>query len=1077
MTKQKHILDNHKRRVVDYLRQHLPDAEVLRLVSAYFSIYGYGLLQNELNGLKDVRFLYGEPASVEDLDPGEKSPKHFELTEEGLSPLHQLQQKYLAQQCADWVKREHVRIRSISKSNFLHGKMYLTESEKNGTSIIGSSNFTKSGLGGGASANLEINLATSDVEIRTELREWFDELWENESLTDDVKQQVLDALNRIGRNHAPEFVYYKTLFELFKNEMDALEQGDKTLTASHLYDTKIWQTLYEFQKDGAKSVIKRLLKINGCILADSVGLGKTYTALAVIKFFELEYNSKVLVLCPAKLADNWKTYSSRFNQEDNPFRDDPCNYHLLAHTDLSRNSGDAFGYPLENYDWSNFHLVVIDESHNFRNAAKNRKDENGQIIRLSRYNRLLEEIIQKGGKTKVLMLSATPVNISLTDLRNQIYLMTEKNEKALHEHLGIRNFRTLLDTAQKKFREWELEGGKRNKKILLEKLGGDFFSLLGGVSIARSRRQIKKFYAGLIEKIGDFPKHQRPKNYYPPTDIEEKLSYKDLYERVSKFSFSIYRPSDYVKSEEIKQQLEDEKKRLHFNQADRERYLVGMMRINFLKRLESSAHALQLTLERTVRKIDELMEKIDSFEKGKDVSAQADSQPDDDPDDTEFEVNQGRNPYNLKDLDLARWKIAIARDWEVLEKCRQDVARITPKRDGKLKRIEEDIRSRAQHPTTDKDGKIKRKMLVFTTFTDTANYLCENLDTLAKQLGLNMAMVAGGSKDFNKILTNFSPQSRNRSLESAEKDEIDLLIATDCISEGQNLQDCDTVLNYDIHWNPVRLIQRFGRIDRLGSRYEAVQMINYWPTANMDFYLNLHNRVEARMALVDATATGDDDHLKHDGHEEAQQQDLNFRDEELKRLRDEVGDLDEFSNSVVMSDFSMDYFLSQLLRYLEGKREQLEATPNGIYALTHSDKPENNGVIFFLQHRYAAKHPGNPIQPFYIIFIRDDGVVRYKYTQAKQALDLFDSLCAGKTEPLQDLCDVFDKETQHGKEMSRYNQLMEKCIVKIADTFRHYVQQEMGKPGFVVPKQRECPEDIQDFDLVTWLVIRENNED
>ena len=1083
MTEQKYILDNHERNVADYLRQHLPDAKVFRLVSAYFSIYGYQLLQKELDGLQDVRFLYGDPVSVGELDPAEKDPKHFELTERGLSPDHQLQQKYLARQCEEWVQRANVQIRSVSRSNFLHGKMYLTESAQGGAAVVGSSNFTKRGMGGSAGANLEINLAASDAQMRTEMKEWFDKLWGDEARTEDVKREVLAALNRLGKNHAPEFVYYKTLFELFKDQMDALLEGDKAMEAAHLYDTTIWRTLYDFQKDGAKSVIGRLLRLNGCILADSVGLGKTYTALAVIKFFELQYNARVLVLCPKKLGDNWKIYSSRFNQKDNPFAEDEFNYHMLAHTDLSRDSGEAFGVSLENFNWSNFHLVVIDESHNFRNATENRRDKSGEIIRRSRYNRLFEDIIQKGGKTKVLMLSATPVNTSLVDLRNQIYLMTEKDDSALREHLGVGNFRLLLDAAQKKFKEWEQQAEKKNKDLLFEKLGGDFFNLLGGVSIARSRRQIKKFYSRLIEKIGDFPQHQNPQNHHPQTDLDDKLSYKDLHTRISNFSFSIYRPSSYIESQELKEQLQEEKERLHFNQKNREHYLVGMMRVNFLKRLESSAHALRLTLERTVAKIDALLDKIGHFEKTRDPSTQADVQPDTEYEDEEFLINQGRNPYHLQDLDLSRWKKEIATDREVLKECLRDVSGITPERDGKLAQIKQDIRHRAQYPTVDKDGKSKCKMLVFTTFKDTAEYLYQNLETLAAELKLNMALVAGdetqttfGGNHFNDILTNFSPQSRHRADDRADEGEIDLLIATDCISEGQNLQDCDTVLNYDIHWNPVRLIQRFGRIDRIGSRNQTVQMINYWPTDDMDFYLNLKNRVEARMALADTAATGDEDQLNRDEYEKAQEQELNFRDKQLKKLREEVVDLDEFSNNVVLSDFSIDYFLSQLRRYLKGKEEQLKAAPCGIYALTKADAPAHRGVIFFLRHKCAGKHAGNPIQPFYITFIRDDGEVRYGYRHAKQVLDLFDSLCAGETAPLQKLCDAFDRETGHGKEMAHYNKLLEQCAEKIADTFHLYTQQQMGKSGVILPEKPQWPEKIADFELITWLIIRKNGE-
>ena len=935
MEKDKHILDNRRAMVVNYLREHLPTAEIFRLVSAYFTIYGYEALKSELQNVKDVRFLFGDPASVGEVDPSEKAQKSFDLIEGQLSPNHALQQKYLAQQCAKWVRSRRVKIRSVSKSNFLHGKMYLTESENGGAAVVGSSNFTRSGLGCGTSANVEINLATGDAETRAELSTWFDDLWADEELTSNVKRDVLSALARIGKDHAPEFIYYKTLYELFREDIEDRQRGESQLEDTHLYDTQIWEALYDFQKDGARSVIGRLLRHNGCILADSVGLGKTYTALAVIKFFELR-NERVLVLCPKKLRENWALYPVYNAHTSNPFEEDRFGYTLLSHTDLSRNSGAVGTIDLANFNWRNFDLVVIDESHNFRNDSKPRLDDDGNI-RHSRYSRLLEEVIKEGTQTKVMMLSATPVNTSLIDLRNQIYLMTEKREDVFRNSLGIGHIGTLLGRAQKAFKAWENNSTtKRDKAELLDNLGADFFHLLGGVSIARSRRQIKTFYAKEMDRIGRFPTQQPPKNAYPQTDIRGELSYRDLAHQIGQFALSIYRPSSYVISAEAKKRLADEKKQLRFNQADRERFLIGMMQTNFLKRLESSAHALTETLGRTIGKIDDLLDKIDRYEQKPAIQdEQADILPDEDEDDEEFLINRARTPYHLRELDLPRWKKDLLKDKQTLTAAWEKVRAITPPRDDKLKTIREHIQGKAQNPTKDKDGKINRKMLVFTTFKDTAEYLYENLAALAKEHRLNMAMVSGdatrttfGDNNFNAILTNFAPRARQRG--NGVDGEIDLLIATDCISEGQNLQDCDTVLNYDIHWNPVRIIQRFGRIDRIGSRNRSVRMINYWPTKDMDAYLRLQSRVEARMALADAAASGDDDPLNDYAYEEAQME-LNFRDEQLKKLREEVLDFDELSDGVAMSDFTLDYFFAQLLRYLE--REQGRIRGNALWSL------------------------------------------------------------------------------------------------------------------------------------------------
>ena len=1078
MTKYDHILDNRARKVVDYLQQHLSDTEVFRLVSAYFTIYGYEALQRELSGVKDVRFLFGDPASVGELDPGEKAQKAFNLTEDGLSPQHALQQKYLAQQCAEWVRGKGVKIRSIGKSNFLHGKMYLTESANGGTAVVGSSNFTRGGLGSGTSANVEINLATQNAATCTELQQWFDDLWADKTLTKDVKKDVLDALARIGREYAPELIYYKTLYELFQEDIEARKAGESHLKDVNLYDTAVWNALYEFQKDGAKSVIAHLQRHNGCILADAVGLGKTYTALAVIKFFEL-LNERVLVLCPKKLRENWALYPAHNSQAGNPFIDDRFSYTLLSHTDLSRTSGNN----LANFEWHTFDMVVIDESHNFRNDSKPRLDEDGKI-RHSRYSRLLEEVIKSGPQTKVLMLSATPVNTSLIDLRNQIYLMTEKREDVFRESLGIGHIGTLLGQAQKEFKAWETKAeksGKKDKTTLLETLGADFFKLLGGVSIARSRRQIKQFYAEEMDRIGQFPTRQQPNNRYPLTDLEDELSYKSLSEQIERFALSIYRPSSYVTSEEAKKRLADEKKKLRFNQADRERFLIGMIRVNFLKRLESSAHSLTETLGRTIGKIRDLLAKIDRYEQNLLLDERADILPDDDDDDEEFLLNRARTPYHLRELDLARWKEDLLKDEKTLEAVYERVSIIAPERDGKLQEIKDHIRDRARHPTTDKDGRINRKLLVFTTFKDTAEYLYENLADLANELGLNMAMVAGdathttfGLNNFNAILTNFAPRAHGQ---TNSTDEIDLLLATDCISEGQNLQDCDTVLNYDIHWNPVRIIQRFGRIDRIGSRNHSVRMINYWPTKDMEVYLRLQSRVQARMALADATASGDDDPLNEYPSEQVQME-LNFRDEQLKKMREVVPDLDELSDGVVMSDFTLDYFFAQLLRYLEQNKAELEAMPYGAYAVTDGeDDTAQPGVIFFLRQHNAStdkrEKRASPIHPYYAVYIRDNEYIRYGCTNTRQVLELFESVALGKTEPLQKLCDQFDSETQKGQDMARYDKLLKAVMAHIGGADRAAQVRQLsihGQRDFRLPTKSTKPSNT-DFELITWLVI------
>ena len=951
---------------------------------------------------------------------------------------------------------------------------------------MGSSNFTMHGLGlSKGSSNIELNLEVDSDRDRRDLKAWFDEIWEDDKLVEDVKEQVLAKLGQIGKDHAPELIYYKTLYELFRDEIETRKTNEQTLEDTHLYDMEIWETLYEFQKEGVKSVIARLLRHNGCILADSVGLGKTYTALAVIKFFELR-NERVLVLCPKKLHDNWALYPAYNSQDTNPFLDDKFGYTLLSHTDLSRYSGESGSINLENFNWRNFDMIVIDESHNFRNDTKPGEDKDGNF-RHSRYSRLLEEVIKEGTKTKVLMLSATPVNTSLIDLRNQIYLMTEKREDIFKESLGISNIGSLLRQAQKEFKKWEEDGGengKRDKTKLLEALGADFFQLLGGVSIARSRRHIKKFYAEDMTRIGEFPTPQKPENCHPPTDLTGELSYKALADQIGKFELSIYRPSSYVISEAAKQRLADEKQKFRFNQADRERFLIGMMQTNFLKRLESSAHSLSETLERTVGKIDDMLEKIEKYEQNPRIQdAQADILPDDDEEDEEFLINRARNPYHLRELDYTRWRKDLIKDKQTLTDAWDRVKAITPERDGKLKAIKAHIRDKSQKPTINKDGKTNRKLLVFTTFKDTAVYLYEQLSDLAAELDLNMAMVSGNGtqtinrqNNFNVILNNFAPKARTK--KDSVVDEIDLLIATDCISEGQNLQDCDTVLNYDIHWNPVRIIQRFGRIDRIGSRNTTVKMINYWPTEDMEVYLRLQSRVESRMVLADAAASGDDDPLNEFTYEQAQME-LNFRDAQLKQLREDVLDLDDLSDGIVMSDFTFDYFFAQLLKYLERKRDELEATPNGAYAVTtNENSPTETGVIFFLRQLNTTtdkeKKTPSPVYPYYTVYIRKNGDIRYGCANAKQVLDLFEASAVGRSDELPELCLQFDQETQHGQNMGDYNKLLDAVIAHITRSHQKTQTKNIGREGtrgFKLPVASEAPRNSDDFELVTWLII------
>ena len=672
--------------------------------------------------------------------------------------------------------------------------------------------------------------------------------------------------------------------------------------------------------------------------------------------------------------------------------------------------------------------------------------------------------------------------------------MTEGRDDAFERSLGVSNIRSLMRAAQKQFKDWETgpagkgRNGRRDKSQLLESLGAEFLKLLDGVSISRSRRQIEQVYHQEMERIGRFPEHETPRNEYPPTDLQGELSYRELAERIEQFGLAVYQPTRYVVDAARRAALEKERAVANFSQEDRERFLVGMMRTNFLKRLESSAYALNLTLERTIGKITDLLDKIDRYERGGARSevalAAAENLPDEDEEDEDFSVNRGRTPYHLRELDLARWRADLEQDRATLTAVREKVQVIAPERDGKLQKIRQMLRERVEQPTTDREGAPNRKLLVFTTFKDTANYLYENLTGLARELNINAAMVSGdechsmaGGNAFNDILTNFAPAARNRPKAKTPAADIDLLIATDCISEGQNLQDCDTVLNYDIHWNPVRLIQRFGRIDRIGSRSQSVRMLNYWPTEDMDAYLKLESRVLARMALADLAASGADDPFS----EGDAQLELTFRNEQLLRLKQEILAMEDLDDAPNMSDLTLNHFLAQLLRYLQENRDKLEAMPPGVYAVVDGGPGRAPpGAIFFLRQRNAADRQEagqqvvSPVHPWYFVYIQDNGQIRYGCGNAKQILEVFEATADGRTDPILELCDRFDRETRQGQDMGKYDKLLTDAIAQISQAHASTQASQLragGDRGFVLPLATETPSGAEDFELVTWLVI------
>jgi SNF2 family DNA or RNA helicase len=1087
------IRDNHKRgKLADFLKEKINAGSALSVVSAYFTIYAYEALADQLNQIDNLRFLFGEPRFISSLDPLKTDSKSFKIEDEGLSLNKQMQQKEVARKCAEWLQQK-VEIRSIRQANLLHGKLYHIDNGQREHVILGSSNFTQSGLGLAATSNIELNLIVDNDRDRADLKAWFDELWTDNQRVEDVKAKILLYLEQLYVDPAPELVYFKTLFHLFEQFLSSQAADSALFDQTAIVDTQIWQTLFDFQKDGVKGIIHKINRYHGCVIADSVGLGKTYSALAAIKYFELR-NDRVLVLCPKKLRDNWTVYLAQNVSELNPFLKDRFAYTVLSHTDLSRESGMVDGISLKSLNWNNFDLVVIDESHNFRNNTKGKRDEDGNIIRKSRYERLMEDIIRGGVKTKVLLLSATPVNNDLQDLRNQIYLVTEGQDHAFAETFGIPSIKNLLAAAQKTFMEWS-KSDQRDTRYLLDRLSAGFFTLMDGLTIARSRKHIQKYYQASLAQIGKFPTRHKPESIFSVIDSRDRFpSYDKLNGEISSYQLSLFNPSKYVK--DAYQAYYEEKKVHNFSQMAREGFLIGMMKVNFLKRLESSVYSFGITMERTVAKIEDLENRLKAF-KAQQSQVDEDLPPDllleseeeDDELAQAFQVGS-KLKFNMAHLRVNDWLNDLRADKQKLALLAAVAESVKPEYDAKLAKLRAIIENKIRHPTMNRRGELNRKIVIFCAFADTAAYLYENLAELAKGLGVHIALVSGGTRpnrttlgraDFSEILVNFSPRAKQRDkMPSMKQDaEIDILIATDCISEGQNLQDCDLLVNYDIHWNPVRIIQRFGRIDRIGSLNEVVYLINFWPTDDLNQYINLKNRVEARMALVDVAATGTDNLLEL---AELIQDDLHYRDQQLLRMKDEVLDLEDFNESVALTEFTLDDFRMELARYIEANREKLQAAPLGLYAVVppHPDFPTMQpGAIFCLKQRHdgAGSETVNPLQPYFLVYIRDDGEVRYNFTAPKPILELFRLLCQGKTEPYEVLCQLFNAETQHGADMSRYRQLFDKAVRAIVTQFgkKNFASLFTNKQAKLV-KVSQSVQSADDFDLISWVVIKNNAE-
>lgn len=1073
------IFNNTTKVVKDDLKKRIKPGSRVSIAAACFSIYAYQELKAELESCEELRFIFTSPTFVTEKTPKErrefyiprlKREKSLYGTEFEVRLRNELKQKAVARECADWMRRK-----VQFKSNKTHENMnnfLLVEGEDEAYTYSPMNTFTTIDLGCERGNNLTNMIMRMENPASTEFLQVFDSIWSDEEKLSNVTEEVIEMISNVYQENAPELVYFMTLYNIFSEFLEDISEDVLPNEATGFKDSVIWNKLFNFQKDAALAIINKLEQYNGCILADSVGLGKTFTALAVIKYYEGR-NKNVLVLCPKKLSENWMTY--RGNLINNPLSADRLRYDILYHTDLSRERGNTgIGLPIDRINWGNYDLVVIDESHNFRNG--NGTESHGGE-KENRYMRLMNRVIKPGVKTKVLMLSATPVNNRFYDLRNQLALAYEGDPSAFNEKLDTdSDIDTIFRQAQKVYNAWcKLPEKDRTTATLLSQLDFDFFEVLDSVTIARSRKHIQTYYD--VTDIGSFPERNKPLSLYPKlTDLEGAINYREVFECLSRLQLTIYTPTIYIHASKLHKYL-DEKETENFRKG-RELGIQRLMSINLLKRMESSVHSFLLTVRRIYDYLYETSQIIRQFmaegngELGemRDLSQEEDNFDYDDLNTDFFSVGKSVK-INLRDMDYISWKRDIDEDLENLQLLILMVEDITPKYDFKLNELIRIIREKVKAPINPNN----KKILIFTAFSDTAEYLYDNISNMAsEELGLNTALITGDvdgkttipnfRADMNHVLACFSPCSKDKGiLYPDDKSDIDILIATDCISEGQNLQDCDFCINYDIHWNPVRIIQRFGRIDRIGSKNAVIQLVNFWPDLNLDEYINLKSRVETRMRISVMASTGDDDPINQD-----EKGDLEYRRSQLKRLQDEVVDLEDMTSGVSIMDLGLNEFRMDLLAYMK-ENKAIDHTPFGIHAVVKGDKP---GVIFVMKNvdEQINIQNQNRLHPFYIIYIGMDGEIITNHLQPKDTLDMMRHLARAKTEPDKRLCDRFNRETNNGKNMGKVSQLLEKSIMSIIDA-----KEESDIDSFFFGGQTSFLSGgfsgLDDFELICFMVV------
>lgn len=1078
--------NNKTQKVGDDLKETIKKGCKIDIAAGIFSMYGFESLKKELSSINELRFIFTDPTFIE-INKSNKQEKLFEILANNrkratvgsdfeINLKNELKGRAIAQECKKWIENK-AQFKTNTAKGFIQPQ-FIVKNNNDNYVYNGINEFSSAGIGY-EKDNTILNTVTryDDFEATKEFIKNFEEVWNDDSILKDVTEEVSSYISNLYKENSPEFIYYITLYNIFNEFLEDLTEDELANERTGFKNSAIWNSLYDFQKDAVLGVINKLEKFNGCILADSVGLGKTFSALGVIKYYQ-ERNKSILVLCPKKLSDNWQTFLN--NYDDNSLYKDRFNYDVLYHTDILRTGGFSNGKDLSRINWGNYDLVVIDESHNFRNNDP-RKD------RVTRYKKLLNDVMRAGVKTKVLMLSATPVNNRFTDLKNQIALAYEGQTNIINENMDVKkSIDSILNQAQHTFNNWQrLSANERTAGNLLSELNKnfDFFKLLDNITISRSRKHITKYYD--MSAIGKFPSRLKPVTYRSQlTNIADFIDIKELYEKLTLLNMCLYNPFEYILPEKINfyGEIYDTKigENVSLKQSHRNQSLQKLMRINLLKRLESSVDSFRITLEKFVESTKNTIESIERFEKtgtstiaeGIQFSEDMDGEDGDWLDD-EFSIG-GKVKINLEDLNTSGWKQDLKHDYGIAKNLLEEMRRITPEHDSKLNDLKNVIKNKIVHPINNAN----KKIIIFSAFADTANYLYENIANWAKkELNVESARITGSGSNsctldidnqFNNLLINFSPRSKNRSEKYKNDREVDILIATDCISEGQNLQDCDTLVNYDIHWNPVRIIQRFGRIDRIGSINNVIQLINFWPQVSLDDYINLKSRVEGRMHLVNFTATGDDNVLTNESS------DIEFRKQQLERLQKEIVDIEEMDSGISITDLGLNDFRMDLINYMNTGKD-LSQIPNGMHSVAQKDESKGitEGVIFILKNinKEVNIDNTNQLHPFYLVYIKQNGEIISNHLNVKNTLDILRSISKGKEEPIKAVYEIFNNETDDGKNMKTYSDLLGSAIDSIIHVKDESDVDSLFTSGGTTALMNTI-KGLEDFELIAFMVIK-----